>query len=83
MPAGLLPFAPLMQPPAGVDAEAWLRQCVNEAQQVPMDEALKASYLADLAILSGLVYKSETIRTIIAEETMYESSITVFHRKGH
>ena len=47
-------FAPLMQRPTGVDAEAWLRQCVNRAQQVPMDETRKASYLADLAILSGL-----------------------------
>ena len=81
--AGLLPFAPLMQPPAGVDDEAWLRQCVNRAQAVPMDEALKVSYLVDLAILSGLVYKSETIRTIIAEETMYESSIVqYFTEKG-
>ncbi len=40
-----------------------------------MDEPRKASYLADLAILSGLVYKSETIMTIISEETMYESSV--------
>ncbi len=81
--AGLLPFSPLMQPPAGVDDEAWLRQCVNRAQAVPMDEALKVSYLVDLAILSGLVYKSETIRTIIAEETMYESSIVqYFTEKG-
>ena len=80
---GLLPFAPLMQRPVGVDAEAWLRQCVNQAQEVPMDETLKATYLADLAILSGLVYKSETIRTIIAEETMYESSIVqYFTEKG-
>ncbi len=81
--SGLFPFAPLMQRPARVDAEAWLRQCVNRAQQVPMDEPLKASYLADLAILSGLVYKSETIKTIIAEETMYESSIVqYFTEKG-
>ena len=80
---GLLPFAPLMQSPVGVDAEAWLRQCVNQAQEVPMDETLKATYLADLAILSGLVYKSETIRTIISEETMYESSIVqYFTEKG-
>ena len=80
---GLLPFAPLMQRPPGVDAEAWLRQCVNRAQEVPMDETLKVNYLADLAILSGLVYKSETIRTIIAEETMYESSIVqYFTEKG-
>ena len=82
-PVGLLPFAPLMQPPAGMDAEAWLRQCVNRAQQVPMDESLKANYLADLAILSGLVYNLETIMTVIAEETMYESSVVqYFTEKG-
>ena len=81
--SGLLPFAPLMQRPVGVDAEAWLRQCINRAQEVPMDETLKANYLADLAILSGLVYKSETIMTIIAEATMYESSVAqYFAEKG-
>ena len=72
-----------MQPPAGMDDEAWLRQCVNRAEAVPMDEPLKASYLADLAILSGLMYKSETVMTIIAEETMYESSVVqYFTEKG-
>ncbi len=81
--SGLLPFAPLMQRPTGVDAAAWLRQCVNRAQQVPIDETLKANYLADLAILSGLVYKLETIMAIIAEETMYESSVVqYFTEKG-
>ena len=82
-PSGLLPFAPLMQPPVGVDAEGWLRQCVNRAQQVPMDERRKANYLADLAMLSGLVYNLETIMTIIEEETMYESSVAqYFTEKG-
>ena len=81
--SGLIPFAPLMQRPVGVDAEAWLRQCVNRAQEVPMDETVKANYLADLAILSGLVYRLETIRTIISEETMYESSVVqYFTEKG-
>ena len=81
--SGLLPFAPLMQRPVGVDAEAWLRQCVHRAQQVPMDETLKANYLADLAILSGLVYEYETIMTIISEATMYESSVVqYFTEKG-
>ena len=75
---GLLPFAPLMQRPVGVDAESWLRQCVYQAQEVPMDETVKANYLADLAILSGLLYKSETIMTIISEATMYESSVVQY-----
>ena len=80
---GLLPFVPLMQRPAGVATETWLRQCVNRAQVVPMDEILKANYLADLAILSGLVYNLETIMAIIAEETMYESSVVqYFTEKG-
>ena len=74
-PSGLIPFTPLMQRPAGVDDDAWLRQCVNRAQAVPMDATLKENYLSDLAILSGLVYNLETITTIIAEETMYESSV--------
>ena len=77
-PSGLIPFAPLMQRPVGVNAEAWLRQCVNRAQQVPMDETRKENYLADLAILSGLVYNLETVMTIIAEETMYESSVVQY-----
>ena len=80
---GLLPFVPLMQRPVGMDAEAWLRQCVHRAQEVPMDETIKANYLADLAILSGLVYRLETIMTIISEVTMYESSVVqYFTEKG-
>ena len=76
--SGLLPFAPLMQRPAGVDAEAWLRQCVNRAQEMPMDETVKANYLVHLAILSGLTYNIETIATIISEATMYESSVVQY-----
>ncbi len=76
--SGLIPFAPLMQRPAGMNAEAWLRQCIHRAQGVPMAEALKANYLADLAILSGLVYRLETIMTIISEATMYESSVVQY-----
>ena len=76
--SGLLPFAPLMQRPAGVDAETWLRQCVNRAQEMPMDETVKANYLVHLAILSGLTYNIKTIATIISEATMYESSVVQY-----
>ena len=39
--------------------------------------------MADLAMLSGLVYNLETITTVIAEETMYESSVVqYFTEKG-
>ena len=39
------------------------------------DAVSKADYLADVAILSGLVFEYETIRDILMEATMYESSV--------
>ena len=72
---GLLPFAPLMQPPAGQTAAQWLRQCVQRAEAVPMAAATKANFLTDLAIMSGLVYDYQTIQRIIPEDIMYESSV--------
>ena len=53
------------------------------AQAAPLAEARKLDYLAELAILSGLVYTPESIMTVISEETMYESSIVqYFTEKG-
>ena len=70
---GLIPFTPLMKPPVGVEDNQWLRRCVQTADN--LDVPNKAEYLTELAILSGLVYEPQTIRNIISEETMYESSI--------
>ncbi len=71
-----------MKPPAGVENEQWLRQCVQTADS--LDVPNKAEYLTELAILSGLVYDPQTIRNIISEETMYESSIVrYFAEQGH
>ena len=54
---GLIPFAPLMKPPAGIGGPVWLSQCIHAAQ---------ADLLSDLSILSGLVYGSETISDLIS-----------------
>ena len=72
---GLLPFAPLMQPPEGLAAAPWLRQCVQRAEALPMAAEIKANFLTDLVILSGLVYDYQTIQRIIPEDIMYESSV--------
>ena len=72
---GLLPFAPLMKPPQGMVAEQWLRRCVQTADTLPLDGTNKSNFFTDIAILSGLIHDSQTITTIISEETMYESSI--------
>ena len=72
-PTGLIPFTPLMKPPAGVDAEEWLRRCVQTADSI--DVPNKPVYLGSLAVLGNLIYDPETISNIILEETMQQPSI--------
>ncbi|MDP6676418.1 MAG: hypothetical protein QGI29_02535 [Pirellulales bacterium] len=72
---GLLPFAPLMQPPENTPPLGWLRQCIQTVDRLALDQSSKVNFLADLSILSGLVYDSQTIFDIISEEIMYESSV--------
>ena len=69
---GLLPFAPLMQPPAGQAEEAWLEQCIARAAALPLDQPVKADFLAGLAILSGLVYNPQTIMAIVSKEHLMD-----------
>lgn len=75
-PTGLLPFTPLMKRPVGVDAEDWLRLCVQTADSV--DVPNKAAYLGTLAVLGNLVYEPETISNIILEETMQQPNIVEY-----
>ena len=72
---GLIPFAPLMKPPEDVNSEEWLRQCIQVAKSVTQDESNQADYLTNLGILGGIILDYETIRDIILEETMQESSV--------
>ena len=69
---GLLPFAPLMQPPAGQAKAAWLAQCVARAAALPLDRPGKADFLAGLAILSGLVYNPQTIMATVSKEHLMD-----------
>ena len=69
---GLLPFAPLMQPPAGQTEAAWLEQCVARAAALPLDRTVKADFLAGLAILSGLVYNPQTIMATVSKEHLMD-----------
>ena len=72
-PAGLIPFTPLMNRPAGVDSEEWFRRCVQTADSI--DVPNKPAYLGSLAVLGNLIYDPETISNIILEETMHQPSI--------
>ena len=71
---GLIPFAPLMKPPKEMDSDQWLRECIEVAQTIPMDEADKPDYLASMVILSDIIFDFHDIRDILSEETMQKSS---------
>lgn len=72
---GLIPFTPLMKPPAEMEPEQWMRECVRVAWTIPMDEPDKPDFLSNMAILGGIILDYEAIRKIISEETMYASSV--------
>ena len=69
---GLLPFAPLMQPPAGQAEAAWLEQCVAKAWDMPLARSVKADVLTGLTLLSDLVYNSQTITAIVSKEYLMD-----------
>ena len=69
---GLLPFAPLMQPPAAQAEAAWLEQCVAKAWDMPLARSVKADVLTGLTLLSGLVYNPQTITSIVSKEHLMD-----------
>ena len=70
--AGLLPFAPLMQPPAGQAEEVWLEQCVTKAWDMPLERPVKADVLTGLTLLSSLVYNPQTVTAITSKEDLMD-----------
>ena len=69
---GLLPFAPLMQPPAGQAEEVWLDQCVTKAWDMPLERPVKADVLTGLTLLSSLVYNPQTVTAITSKEYLMD-----------
>ena len=72
---GLIPFTPLMKRPENVAPQEWIRHCVAVAESLPQDDRAKADYLADLAILGGLIFDYATLKETIMEAIMQESSV--------
>ena len=70
---GLLPFTPLMKPPAGMDLERWVRACVDETMAMPVDQQTQANLLYGIYLFGGVVYDSELFDRLIPGELMRES----------
>ncbi|MCG9127664.1 Rpn family recombination-promoting nuclease/putative transposase [Candidatus Poribacteria bacterium] len=75
-PVGLLPFTPLMKRPDNLDAEQWLRRCIQVADNIEIED--KPAYLVSMAVLGILVYDHLTILDIIMGETMHESTLVEY-----
>ena len=72
-----------MKPPAAVEVPEWIGHCVQVIEAGTEDESQQRETLADLAILGGLAHDSQTIRDVISEVIVQESSIIqYFTEKG-
>ena len=70
---GLLPFTPLMQPPAGMAPERWVQECVDVTRATPVDQQTQADLLYGISVFGGIVYNAELLDRLIPEELMQES----------
>ena len=70
---GLLPFTPLMKPPAGMNPERWVQECVDVTQAAPVDQQTQADLLHGISVFGGIVYNAELLEQLIPEKLMQES----------
>ena len=70
---GLIPFAPLMQPPADTEGIAWVQQCIEATRGLPLAPLSRPDYLTSLGILGGLAHEPNAIGALIPKEVRMES----------
>ena len=70
---GLLPFTPLMKPPAGLSPEAWLQKCIEKTESAPVDSQTLATLLFALSTFGSLNYDVSLFQKFISEGIMQES----------
>ena len=72
---GLMPFCPLMQPPAGMDGLQWLHECVEATRSLSLAASTRNNLLTDMWVMSGLVHEPEAIANLFPEDIMQESAV--------
>lgn len=58
---GLLPFAPLMQPPSGMEKLQWAIQCNERTKSLSLPSDIRGDLLVSQWILSGLIHSNQAI----------------------
>lgn len=72
---GLLPFTPLMKPPSGMTAAAWVERCIQTTKAAPVDKQTRGTLLYALSVFGGLVHPPELFQDPVLEEIMQESPV--------
>ncbi len=70
---GILPFIPLMKPPAGMEIEQWVQECVDAAIDAPVNQRMQADLLYAISLFGSIVHNPEIYERLIPEELMRES----------
>ncbi len=73
--AGLMPFAPLMQPPAGMERLQWAIQCNERTKTLSLPMDIRSNLLVSQWVMSGLIHPHQAIGHFLSEAVMQESSV--------
>ena len=80
---GLMPFTPLMRPPAGMSAERWLQECIDATSSLSVDVAHRHDLLALLSIFGKLGYDESLIMKSVREDMVHESLVFQRYAKSY
>ena len=72
---GLLPFAPLMQPPPGTPPLQWAIACNQRTKSLSLPTEIRSNLLVSQWVLSGLIHPHPAIGSFLSEAVMQESSV--------
>ena len=73
--AGLMPFAPLMQPPVGMERLQWAIQCNERTKTLSLPTDIRSNLLVSKWVMSGLIHPHQAIADFIKEGIVQESSV--------
>ncbi len=73
--AGLMPFAPLMQPPAGMERLQWAIQCNERTKTLSLPSNIRSNLLVSQWVMSGLIHPHQAIANFIKGGIVQESSV--------
>lgn len=73
--AGLMPFAPLMQPPEGMEQLQWAIQCNENTKRLSLPTDIRSNLLVSQWVMSGLIHPHQAIGNFLSEVVMRESSV--------